>query len=200
MKAEKRSPKRKLMPMLLEALQRGAETTAALFDAMTSGYGASYRKLRRIGQYGPPSFRTDWASAYVERKEFYNLLNRLKRDGIIEKEGKLHHALWRLTTKGAQKLARFRSAPRIPLPTYQNKRDATWRVVTYDVPEREREKRVWIRAALISLQFSPLQESVWVGARTISSSFLRDLKEMRMLKYVQIFEIRRRGTITLIKR
>lgn len=190
----------KLIPATLEILQRGAETSAALFDAFTSGYGTSYRKFSRLAQRGPRVFRTDWAELYREHQRFYSLLNRMKRQGLVVKEGSPRRAVWRITSRGRVRLsARKGKAPLPPPRAYQKGADTRWRVVVYDIPERERRKREWIRAVLLALGFSFLQESVWVGKRTLPESFLQDLRELELLGCVHIFEISRRGTITAVK-
>lgn len=187
------------MPILLQILQRGAETTVGLMGAMTTGYADSRRRLNQLSRYGTPSFQSDWAESYRERQRFHKLLNQLKREGLIANEGKPRRALWQLTPKGLQRLPYALAKAKIPTPQYERKRDGTWKVVIYDVPERERGKRLWIRRALASLGFSFLQESVWTGTSAIPRAFLDDLREMRMIHYVQIFEVSKRGTIELVK-
>ncbi|MDP3974909.1 MAG: CRISPR-associated endonuclease Cas2 [Candidatus Jorgensenbacteria bacterium] len=188
-----------IVPVLLEILQRGTETTAALIGAMSTDYAESQRRIGRLNRYGTPPFDADWGESYRERQRFSKLLNRLREDGIIANEGKRHRAIWRLTAKGIERLKHLKLKRKIPIPKYERKRDGKWRVVMYDVPEREREKRAWVRRALLSLGFEFLQESVWVGTIAIPRTFLDDLRAMEMFPYVQIFEVSRRGTITLVK-
>ena len=191
--------RREAVPIILEVLQQGAETTVALMGAMAADRAESRRRLHRLGRYGVPSFKVDWAESYRARQQFVKLLNRLKREGLISNDGRRRNVLWQLTAKGLARLQRLLKIAETPKPVYPKRRDGKWRVVVYDIPEREREKRVWIRQALVSLGFSFLQESVWVGTCAISRAFLDDLREMEMIPYVQIFEVSRKGTVESVR-
>lgn len=188
--------RREIVPIIFKVLQGGAETTIALMSAMTAGYAESCRRLHKLSRHGVPSFGVDWAEDYRERQRFVKLLNRLKQEGFVANDGKPRGVLWQLTTKGLTHLQR---GEKTPSPRYSQKRDGRWKVVMYDVPEREKEKRVWIRHALVSLGFSFLQGSVWIGTYAIPRAFLDDLRKMKMIPYVQIFEISRKGTIEQVK-
>ncbi|MFH1161749.1 MAG: hypothetical protein V1696_00505 [Candidatus Jorgensenbacteria bacterium] len=189
------------IPKILEILQAGAEASAGLFDAFTSGYGASYRKFSRMAQSGPARFKTDWAESYREHQKFYTLLNKLKRDGLVVNEGKQRAAIWKITERGVAKLKQRKK--RVHListpPVYGGGKGEKLYVISYDIPERERHKRAWLRAALLSLGFSPLQESVWVGKRLIPEDFIHDLREWDIVRYVHIFEVSKSGTLTPFK-
>lgn len=189
------------IPKILEILQAGAEVSTGLFDAFTSGYGTSYRKFSRVARSGPAPFKTDWAESYREYQRFYTLLNKLRCDGLVVNEGKRRAAIWKITEKGIAKLKKIQN--KTPListpPVYKGGKGEKLYVISYDIPERERHKRVWLRAALLSLGFSPLQKSVWVGKRLIPEDFIHDLRKWDMVRYVHIFEVSKSGTLTPLK-
>ena len=68
-------------------------------------------------------------------------------------------------------------------------------IIAFDVPEREREKRRWLRLALISLGFQKVQQSVWAGNIRIPAEFIEDMKENAILSYVHIFSVAQSGTL-----
>lgn len=180
---------------ILEILQAQAEATAEIFDVMTSGYGASYQKARRAIERGPRQFATRWAEAYRERQRFSSLLQYLKQQGFIEYEKK--YSVWKITVEGVKKLIHLKARNRLrkTVAAYESEADDKLTIITFDIPEKEREKRIWVRAALLSMKFSMLQKSVWMGKRKVPRIFLEDLREKRMLGYIHIFEVSKKGTV-----
>jgi len=184
---------------ILEILQIQAEATVDLLDIFTSGYTESYRKARKTMKYGPRQFKTDWSFEYLQRQQFYSLLNQLKNQGLIEKkkENDKNGSIWKITKKGLKKLNLTKTKNLFCKTNinYKKESDDKIRVIIFDIPEKERHKRAWLRMALISLGFSLLQQSVWMGKNKIPERFIFDLRERGMLDFVQIFEISKKGTI-----
>lgn len=201
-------PRNEIIPKILEILQAQAEATANLFDIFTSGYGESYKKMRRAINYGPRRFKTDWAFEYRQRQQFYSLLNQLKNQGLIEKKKSIDNdnknskkeTIWRITKGGLEKLKSIKEKKDFSRSKikYKKEKDNKTKVVIFDIPETERHKRAWLRFALVSLDFSLLQQSVWVGKNKIPEQFMHDLREHGMLPYIQIFEISQKGTIAQV--
>lgn len=195
-------PRNEIIPKILEILQAQAEATANLFNIFTSGYGESYRKMRQTINYGPPQFKTDWAFEYRQRQQFYSLLNKLKNQGLIEKKNVSNKkgSIWKITKKGLEKLKLIKEKKNFSrsIINYKKEKDNKIKVIVFDIPERERYKRDWLRTALISFGFSMLQQSVWIGKNKIPEKFIYDLRNREMLSYIQIFEISQKGTITQI--
>ncbi|MBI5742583.1 MAG: hypothetical protein HZA25_01965 [Candidatus Niyogibacteria bacterium] len=83
----------------------------------------------------------------------------------------------------------------MPEAKYGELKKGNYAIVTFDVPERERRKREWLRCVLKNLKFRPVQQSVWLGRTKIPIDFLDDLKDLNMTDYVEIFEVSRQGTL-----
>lgn len=166
---------------VLEILQGGAEATVEIFDVMTSGYGESRRKISR------------------DRQKFYNLLNYLKKQGFVESKKREKKSVWKITAKGREKLDLLKERNLYSKENAQyeeGKSDSNFKIIVYDIPVNEgNKKRDWLRAALKNLGFTMLQKSVWVGKKKIPEEFLNDLNQRKMLKYVQILEVARTGTL-----
>ena len=186
---------------ILEILQIQAEATVDLLDIFTSGYTESYRKARKTMKYGPRQFKTDWSFEYLQRQQFYSLLNQLKNQGLIEKkkENDKNGSIWKITTKGLEKLNLMKTKNFFSISkaniNFKKQPDDKIKVITFDIPEKERYKRDWLRIVLVSLGFSLLQQSVWIGKNKIPERFIFDLQKRGMLDYIQIFEINKKGTI-----
>ena len=188
--------KGELIPKILEILQAQAEATVDLIDIMTSGYGESYRKARRGMKYGPHEFKTDWADTYRKNQIFYSLLNQLKEQGFIEKKNNVAKkgSIWHITKKGTEKL----HASKKVKDGYGGTKDGKIRIIIYDIPEKDRKHRDWLRSILKTIDFSLLQESVWLGMTTVSEELLDEMRRRDIVSYVHIFEISKGGTIKKI--
>jgi len=188
-----------IIPKILEIVQNQAEATADILDIFTSGYGASYRKMKRTIKYGAPRFKSDWAFEYRERQKFYSLLNQLKNQGLVKKyqDKTKQGSFWKITKKGLEKLSLIKSKNLFGKNSvdYKRKPENTIKIIIFDIPEKERHKRAWLRAVLTSLDFSLLQRSVWMGKNKLPEKFIYDLDKRGILSYVQIFEISQKGTI-----
>ena len=91
------------------------------------------------------------------QKYIFNLSrNRLVKAGLLTYEDKFI----RLTTKGEAKLRQ------LELYNYKLKKpkrwDKKWRVLIFDVPEKNRSIRDKVRNTIITIGFMRLQKSVWV--------------------------------------
>ncbi len=175
-----------------------AENAVDLFKIMATDRSTSYKRARRSLRYGPQQFKTDWAEQYRERQIFHSLLNKLKREGFIRQKDKKRNAPWGITPSGTKKLIRLQEDGKpdsSPLRGYEKKSSQKLVIIAFDVPERERRKRYWLRAALVALGFQKLQQSVWLGKVQIPQEFFIDLKNNAMLSYVHAFSITKGGTL-----
>ncbi len=192
-------PRGEITFKILEILQNGAEATAQLLDIFTSDYFTSYKKMGRALRYGSPSFESKQYLKHSERQQFYSLLNQLKNQGFVEKKKSADKksSIWTITEKGLKK-SKFIKEKIFNKKhfDYKKESDDKIKVIIFDIPEKERYKRDWLRMVLRGLGFSLLQRSVWIGKNKIPEEFLRDLKQQRMLSYIQIFEINKKGTLT----
>ena len=182
-----------IIEKILDVLQGGAEVTVGISDAILSG---SYRKLKAGRPFG---FGTDWAEVFRDRQRFYSLLSYLKKQGLVENKKEGRGSLWKITKRGLEKLHILRERNRYSKEsaTYkEGKAEGGLKIVAYDIPaEGNQKRRDWLRWALLNMGFTMLQKSVWVGKNKIPEEFVKDLRERRLLPYVQIFEVSNRGTL-----
>lgn len=130
----------------------------------------------------------------VSKASLSSILWRLKRDGLVILVGARGKAAWAVTKKGRRYLGaskpRLYRFERILLPP-----DGVLRLVTFDVPERERKKRHWLRGELIACGFDPLHKSVFIGNRALPEDMIKRIDELRLGKYVHIVSIKQSGTL-----
>ena len=99
--------------------------------------------------------------------------------------------MWRnITNLGAKivKGTKFR-------PSELPEKDGVIRLVIFDIPEKERKKRLWLRLELLACDYGLLQKSVWVGYCPLPKDFLDSLEYLNLRPYVQIFSIKHSGTL-----
>lgn len=184
--------------IILDKLHHAAMTTAELIEEIIPDYYALRDMYKRsIGQ----EFRRPLSSKEkkrLEEKTFYTLLSRLKNDGLVGKSKGSDASVWHITKRGRERLTNLQEVKKCILPhkIYSAVPDDQLRIVIFDIPESFRYIRDWLRITLEKLGFSLLQKSVWIGKQKIPEEFLYDLRELNMLRYVHIFAVSKKGSIT----
>ena len=132
----------------------------------------------------------DFGDSYkFSRLTFSAVLSRLRKEGFVVRKKSKKFAVWRITPKGL-----------ILLQTETKKKnklikDGISRIVTFDIPEKQRKKRRWIREELLELGYQPLQKSVWLGFSPLPEDFFKDLDLLSLKKHIHIFSIEKKGKI-----
>ena len=178
---------------ILEALESAASVTGELLGVFLCDYQESYRRARGKA-YGRMYDKKSPTELKKERdKKFYNLMHRLRKDGLITKK----KSSWAITKKGKQKLdgLKERKEVFIPRKKYLIEEGKELNIIIFDIPEEQRRKRDWLRETLIQLGFSKLQQSVWISKNKLPEELLKDLQTFHILEYVEIFSITKTGTI-----
>lgn len=128
------------------------------------------------------------ASYEFRRASFSALLWKLKAQGLVAKMTYNHRASWRLTRRGNDALGERRPEA-LPSP------DGKMRLICFDIPERERAKRRWLRGELIAFGYRQLQRSVWIGDRPLPQDFMQNLDILALRNRVHIVAVASRGTL-----
>ena len=124
-----------------------------------------------------------------KRQTFSVILTRLQKQGLVERKNNK----WWITNFGKKFIKNIKTANVFDSP----KKDGVLRLVIFDIPERERRKRDWLRLELIACDFKQLQKSVWISERPLPQEFLENLAELNLLSCVHIFTVKNKGTINL---
>lgn len=185
---------------ILEAVKDYAIEQISLVEGiLRAGYGASQTKIQyeafraylrlKLGK----NYLKDLEKRKKVRNNLRSLISKLKKEGLIQesKDKKIF-----LTNKGKEKLEKLKSM--LPIKKYKAKQSKDFIVITFDIPEKERSKRNWLRRKLMELNMKMLQKSVWIGKITLPKEFISDLDYYRISPYVEIFKISKSGTIQKI--
>ncbi|MBL7158872.1 hypothetical protein ISS85_00130 [Candidatus Microgenomates bacterium] len=114
-------------------------------------------------------------------------ISKLLSVGDIEKVVKNGHVYLKLTSQGNQKVKED-----IPLLTLSKKPwDKKWRLVTFDIPEKEKTIRESLRRKLVSLGFGQWQRSVYISPYDLIQEINQFLKHQKLFNYAVCFEAKR---------
>ena len=135
-------------------------------------------------------------------RRFYAMVQYLEQDGMVRKTTIETKIFVGITKKGKAKLEILESmfSRQLPSASYNNEEDkkvgeGAVTIVTFDIPERDRWKRDWMRNALREMDFTIVHKSVWMGKDGVFKSFLHDMRDLDLADYVEIFQISKAGTL-----
>jgi len=192
----------------LKILERVKDQTldgVSLFGAfLTCGYGASFDQIKNKAYRSSPKDlkdnvpKDDWKKI---NDRFLSMCRRLENDNLIEKSKKDNNYFFRITKKGREKVDALRDKKRRSLPAskYGKKDSSKLNIVMFDIPEKEKRKRDWLRGALLNMGFEMIQKSVWTGNVVISKEFMKNIRDLAMVEFIEIFEVTKQGTLRSLK-
>ena len=179
----------------LETVQKGSYESA--FEAFLFSCGSVSslkRNLRNVRSSAPSEFNKENKA----QQRFRVMMHRLRKDGLIENTAE---GIGVRITKKAKKLLTetlTKSGVTFPERNYTKEKSHTITLILFDIPERYRKKREWLRGALRMLGFELLQRSAWIGSVGVPKQFLKDIRDMKINEYVDIVSIAKSGTIRRI--
>ena len=110
-------------------------------------------------------------------------LSRMKKQGLLTRSG----IIWRITDLG-QKYFEQKVLKRKRKEEFQKMPKNL--IIAFDIPERDSQKRFWLRFELRNLGFEMIQKSVWFGPGPLSKEFINKLHQRRLLPYLKFFKAR----------
>ncbi|MFH1193644.1 MAG: hypothetical protein V1661_01470 [bacterium] len=102
----------------------------------------------------------------------------LTRKGYFDISEENNKTFFSLTPKGQNLLGLLKFA------AGKLKWDKRWRVLIFDIPEKQRHKRDALRKRLLELNFKQLQMSVWVTPYPLPENFSDFLADLRVRPYL----------------
>ncbi|KKS14452.1 MAG: Transcriptional regulator, PaaX family [Parcubacteria group bacterium GW2011_GWB1_41_6] len=180
----------KLTSFILETLESLKEIGVDLIE-FSNPFEAYIEKVKRISaKHAGYNFKTS-----QNKHNFRSLLYQLQKQGLVEKKEKDDRSFWMITKLGRERLRNIQENS-LPLNiNYKIKKEKTSKLVIFDIPEKYKHKRNWLREQLVMLDFEMLQKSVWTGKNKIPQEFIRDLENFNLLDYVHILSIKDKGTL-----
>ncbi len=130
----------------------------------------------------PSSSLGDFSPAQIKKKEKFKEMTirqsvwKLQKQGFVKKEGKMY----RLTEKGKDLANYILQRKKI----VDKEWDGKYRVVIFDIPEKDRLFRNWLRQELYLLNYKKLQKSVFVSKLPLAKDIIKEIKRSKMRNYV----------------
>jgi DNA-binding transcriptional regulator PaaX len=122
-------------------------------------------------------------------------LHRLKKRGLVTcaRHKTNAHMQWKITKKGRVFLGRISAFEKESYDLVPE--DGIVRIVTFDIPEKIRGKRDWLREQLFACGYHLLQRSVFTGTRPLPDTFIRRADDMKIGRYLHIASLTQTGTM-----
>lgn len=174
--------------------------TSSLFTRYSSRY--VWGRYFEMGNPEGAKQRVEEEQRRRELEKFYKMLYHLKKQGFVQKiKNNKKNTFWRATRKGLGWLgilSRKKSKEREHLPLFKRhmvEKDHL-KIIIFDIPEILKHYRVWLRQVLLNFGYRKLQKSVWIGDAVLPDEFIKTLKQKKLLDYIHIFAIQRKGSLT----
>jgi len=197
-RVKKRNRRGAVTLKILQIVEHTAYGIEDLVSIFTLPYGTSLGKA--LDEYDKRSAsRGSWAEEVYDkiemRRRMQNTISRLKADGLVEGSGKDGFQITK-SGKSALKKLKAKLLSKSIQSDYPVESSNRLYVVIFDVPERDKWKREWLRSVLKQMGFEMLQKSVWISNIKLPKEFLEDLKTMELFGHLHIFAVNKPGSIS----
>lgn len=123
---------------------------------------------------------------HPNNRNLYSTTHRLKKQGLITKTSDT----FRLTKKGEKEAFFAHLDAQAAMHQPNRAWDGHWRIVIFDVPEKKRKYRDYLRSMLKTLEFKELQKSIWVTPYQIPKFLEELLWEERIKNFTRFITIK----------
>lgn len=122
------------------------------------------------------------------RPTFTAILSQLKAQGLVQPAPKRGRRYWRITMAGRAALTK-------PRHSISHRPNGQKHLVCFDIPERDRAKRRWLRGELVACGYHQLQKSVWIGKTPLPQEFITALDTLGLHGRVHLLRVESEGTL-----
>ena len=125
-----------------------------------------------VKSFFPPQYAKKYGYSNLYKNRYYNSLHYLKRKGLVKKA---ENGIYCLTEEGEKEafFAYLNGESSIYKPKDQ-KWDKKWRIIFFDIPEKKRHYRDYLRTLIRTVGFKEFQKSIWIYPYPVPK-FLKDL-------------------------
>lgn len=146
--------------------------------------------LIMLGDLAAITITSFWPHPYYHtfcehrEKSFKTTLFRMRRAGLIKNHPE-SEKFFILTDRGKREMERALHQVHIERAK-SGKWDSKWRVLFFDIPEKHRKLRTFLRSELIDCGFEPIQKSVLVSPFRIAEDVIEILEYRGIEKWVKL--------------
>jgi len=149
--------------------------------------------LRITARYHPIGYSQLFEYIYKEttygkklnKRSVHATINRLEKKNFIKKNNKE----WSITGDGKISLENKGSDIKKffkPEKVIDNREKPKKLIIIFDIPEKRKKYREWLRMELVGFGFILIQKSVWLGP-SLPKEFVEYLDEIGLLKHIRFF-------------
>jgi len=187
--------------IILELIQGATMATKELLETLNAYDQINiYKRVRGVPRNSVQQnlFLQEIIDKLKNRRNISKLLNKLKSDGLIGKSERKSDS-WNITANGRGYLEHAENRVRYPSTHLTTSSSKELKIVSFDIPERHRGKRAWLREILKNLKFVKIQDSVWAGNAELPKEFFTSLRMLDLLTHVEIFAVTKTGSLKQIR-
>ena len=162
------------LALILSLAEGGASALSGILKGPREGIGKTYErilKLKSVQDYYEELKNLKENSARI-------ILWRLEKKGLVAKKQK-YYQLTNLGLKVVKKIQKVIEQPW----------DGKWRIVMFDIPEKRRTERNWLRFQLVAFDYKPLQKSVFIGQKPLDEDFYKELLNRDLNQWVRLITV-----------
>lgn len=164
--------------MLLLHIKESGEIA---LESLPSSY-PEFDLMKKLVGVGPYRYlKAQEKKLEFNKKTLQNNITKLKKLGLVIKDPE--RKVLCLTNEGERFVAYIEDRYEVLSKNWDEK----VRVVIFDIPEKKRKWREWLRSELSLLQYKALQKSVYIGKTPLPQGFYQEIIEAGLGKYVFIF-------------
>lgn len=120
----------------------------------------------------PPQYAKKYGYSSLYKNNYLCSLHHLQKRGMVEKD---KNEIYRLTKHGEKEaFFAYLNAESKIFAQEKQKWDKKWRMIFFDIPEKKRNYRDYLRTILRTVGFKEFQKSVWIYPYPVPK-FIKDL-------------------------
>ena len=112
-------------------------------------------------------------------KDFYNNIYRLVDHGLLDRQENNKGIVLALSEEGKKIFGRVKP-----------ERDGVWKLVIFDIPEKQKKVRGVLRAKLKQLNFKKWQNSIWISPYALDQEIEDELNQLAKHYFVRLIKTR----------
>ncbi|MBI5530204.1 MAG: hypothetical protein HY918_01760 [Candidatus Doudnabacteria bacterium] len=112
-------------------------------------------------------------------KFFYNIMFRLESQELIKKVDDAGALMAEITEDGKKLLGRKKPV-----------KDGVWKMVIFDIPEKQKKVRGVLRAKLKQLQFKKWQNSIWISPYALDEEIEEEMAQLAKHFFVRLIKVK----------
>ena len=129
----------------------------------------------------------------LNKRTVHSIINRLEKGNLITTKGNAWHQTKAGKTyleKEVISIRKFANRGKVRSGQERPKR----LIAIFDIPEKRKRWREWLRGELIGFGFTMIQKSVWLGP-ALPKDFLEYLNEIGLIKHIRFFAVSEKDLI-----